>query len=83
MVILDHTWRAVGPAFSPDEYTGVEYWATLAWITRGNVRLGKRLFAQVKRMLEISRRRTITKEVVETARESLVIGSQSHAPPRH
>jgi hypothetical protein len=23
--ILDHTWRAVGPAFSPDDYTGVEY----------------------------------------------------------
>jgi hypothetical protein len=34
----------------------------------------QRLFSQIARVLEINRLRTITKEVVETARESLVIG---------
>ena len=38
-------------------------------------RLVHRLFAQIARVLEINEPRTISKEVVETARESLVIGT--------
>jgi len=34
----------------------------------------QRLFAQIARVLEINRLCTITAEVVETARENLVIG---------
>jgi hypothetical protein len=34
----------------------------------------QRLFSQIERVLEINRLRTITAEVVETARENLVIG---------
>ena len=45
-----------------------------ARVAGGNVRLVQRLFSQFERMLEINRLRTITAEVVETARESLVIG---------
>ena len=40
----------------------------------GNFRLVQRLFSQIGRVLEINRLRTITKEVVGTARASLVIG---------
>ena len=40
----------------------------------GNFRLVNRLFAQIKRILEINNLTTITREVIETARESLVIG---------
>jgi hypothetical protein len=34
-----------------------------------------RLFAQIRRVLEINELRTVTREVVETARETLVIGA--------
>lgn len=40
---------------------------------RGNFRLVQRLFAQIARVREINRLPTVTKEVVEAARESLVI----------
>jgi hypothetical protein len=35
----------------------------------------QRLFAQTRRIMEINNLNTITKEVIDTARESLVIGS--------
>ncbi len=38
-------------------------------------RPAQRLFAQITRVLEINNLRTIRREVVETARESLVIGT--------
>jgi len=41
----------------------------------GNFRLLHRLFAQIGRILTINELRTITKEVVEAARECLVIGT--------
>jgi hypothetical protein len=40
------------------------------------------LFSQIERALEINRLRTITAEVVETARENLVIGPYGAAPLR-
>lgn len=41
----------------------------------GNFRLVQRLFTQIQRIMEINNLITITREVVETARESIVIGS--------
>jgi DNA transposition AAA+ family ATPase len=72
--ILTHKWAELGLTFSPAEFTDVEAAAAIARITGGNFRLLQRLFAQIARVLEINELRLITKEVVEAARESLVIG---------
>lgn len=48
--------------------------ATILTMTHGNFRLLDRLFAQIERVLKINDLRDINREIVEVARESLVIG---------
>ncbi|MGH2716879.1 MAG: AAA family ATPase [Thermoleophilaceae bacterium] len=72
--VLVHHWRTLGLELADKDFTDTEAIATVARITNGNFRLVNRLFAQIKRVLEINNLTTITREVIETAREGLVIG---------
>ncbi len=73
--VLTHHWQKLGLTLSATDFTDVEAVATVARITGGNFRLVHRLFAQIRRVLEINELQTVTREVVETARETLVIGA--------
>jgi DNA transposition AAA+ family ATPase len=72
--VLEHYWQQLGLPFDPtlaDEAAN-----TVTRITGGNFRLIERLMSQVGRVLEINQLGTITPEVVEAARQTLVVGAQ-------
>ncbi len=75
LFVLQRQWESLGLRLSPEDFTDSETIAAVARITGGNFRLVRRLLAQVERILEINKLSVVTTEVVQTAREALVIGS--------
>ena len=72
-VLLEERWAPVGihlPALPPNP----EVIAAVIRFTRGNFRLLVRLLTQMERVLAINKLQTLSVDVVETARENLVIG---------
>lgn len=72
--ILTHHWTHLGMTADTADFTDAETLAAIIRITNGNFRLLQRLFAQIARVLTINQLQSVTKEVVEAARASLVIG---------
>ena len=73
--LLAQHWTQLGLKLEQADFTDAEAMAAIIRMTSGNFRLLQRLFAQIARVLQINQLQTVTKEVVEVARESLVIGA--------
>ena len=69
------SWRPPGVLLPEDLLADDEGVAALIRVTGGNFRLLHRLLSQVGRILEINGLGVVTREVVEAAREILVIGA--------
>jgi DNA transposition AAA+ family ATPase len=73
--ILQNKWEQLGLlTLDLADYTDAEALAAIIRIVGGNFRLLERLMSQVERVMKINELRTLTKEVVETARKALIIG---------
>ena len=74
-MFLQRQWREWGLTLQSESVAEMEAIAAILRITNGNFRLLHRLLAQIERIVQINALRMITKEVVELARQQLVIGS--------
>jgi len=72
--LLGQRWSHLGMKIRVDDFTDQEALAAIIRITGGNFRVIHRLLMQIERVLEINHLQTVTKEVVEKARERLVLG---------
>ena len=73
--VLAHYWERIGLSF--DHTPGNEAAASaITRITGGNFRLIERLMSQIARILDINQLNDITTDVVQAARQTLVVGSQ-------
>ncbi len=74
-LFLEQQWQHWGLTLQAESATEAEAIAAIIRITNGNFRLLHRLLAQIARIADINALRLVTKEVVEIARQQLVIGS--------
>lgn len=72
--ILEHKWEELGLSITIEDFSDYEAITSIIKITNGNFRLIQRLFSQIERIFKINNLTIITTEVVEAARDSLVIG---------
>jgi len=73
--LFRHKWVPPGVALPHDGLNDEDVLAAIIRITGGNFRLLHRLLTQIARVVEINTLSRVTQEVVDAARESLVIGT--------
>jgi len=73
--LLQRQWGPAGVALPAEGIADEEARAAIIRVTGGNFRLLHRLLTQIARLVEINALHTVTRQVVEAARESLVIGT--------
>jgi DNA transposition AAA+ family ATPase len=73
--VLQEHWQAWGGSIRDGEFADQEAVAAIITVTAGNFRLIDRLMSQVRRIKELNHLATVTREVVDAARDCLVIGA--------
>jgi hypothetical protein len=73
--LFQHKWLPDGVTLPEDGLADEEALAAIIRITGGNFRLLHRLITQIAHLVEINALHTVTCQVVDAARESLVIGT--------
>ena len=73
--ILEHHWSKLGLSLDKKSFVDAESITAIARITNGNFRVIHRLFSQIERIMKVNELTSISKEVVEAARDCLVIGT--------
>lgn len=73
--ILEHHWNTLGLELDQKNFSDTEAITAVARITNGNFRLIHRLFSQIKRIMKVNNLISVSKEVVEAARDCMVIGN--------
>ena len=73
--VLEQHWQSWGGTLHGDEFADQEAVAAVISATAGNFRLIDRLMSQVRRIKDLNQLQTVTREVVEAARDCLVIGT--------
>lgn len=73
--IFEKHWAALGISFDTENFNDMDAMSAIMRITRGNFRLIERLSAQIRRIMEINNVEEISAEVVDAARNCLVIGA--------
>jgi len=73
--IIELHWKRLGLPSTPKDGIDEEGITLITRITNGNFRIIKRLFSQVKRIMEVNELTTVDKDVIEAARDCLVIGA--------
>ena len=71
--IMEYKWEELRLSVQLKDFANYEAVTSIIKIISGNFRLIQRLFIQIERILGINNLETITTEVVEAARDSLVI----------
>lgn len=72
--LFDKHSKTFGIIFDLDKFEHAEAMALIIRLTRGNFRLIERLFSQMKRIMAINNIDEVSGDVVEAARDCLVIG---------